>query len=49
VGSGEDYIARSFMISKYFSVDIMEKNKTGGAVSTHEEQMRCIQSFGGEI
>jgi hypothetical protein len=37
------------MISKYYSVDIMKKNKRGGAVSTHEEQERCIQSFGGEM
>ena len=37
------------MISNYYSVDIMKKNTTGGAVSTHEGQERCIQSFGGEI
>jgi len=49
VGSGEDYIARSFKISNYCSVDITKKNKRGGAVSTYEEQERCIESFGGEI
>jgi hypothetical protein len=46
--SGEDYIVRRFMISNYCSVDITKKNKTGGAVSTYEEQEMYIQSFGGE-
>jgi len=47
--NGEDNIARNFMISKYYSFDVMNNDKTGGAVIMYEEQERCIHSFGGEI
>ena len=40
--SGEDYEARNFMISKYYSFNVMNKDKTSGADSTYQEQERCI-------